>query len=389
MNVLDAAVIALVVLAGWGGYQIGFLARSLSWIGMVIGLVLGARLAPTLVDALDDPPATAATLIGLMVLLVCSLVGQVVGLLLGTRMRDNLRGSELPKFDRLGGAVVAGAGVLFVVWLVLPTMAAGPTRIGQLASDSASRDVLPDPPDALRVLRGVIEPEAVTRVVELTDTDVGDPPALAGLEAFVVDGVAASVVKVQSRDCGTLQTGTGFVAGESLVVTNAHVVAGSVEPEVERDDGETFDADVVAFDAGRDIAVLLVPGLERPSLDRTGASEGIIGGVFGHPGGDGLLVSPFRVEIELVATGSDLYGASADPRSVLLLAAELEPGDSGAPLIDADGRVIGLTFAVAPGEEAVAYALTVDEIDAVLGAIADGDAQMTAGPCLTETLGPG
>src|SRR5690606_13850085 len=153
---------------------------------------------------------------------------------------------------------------------------------------------------------------------------------------------------------------------EDLVVTNAHVVAGEDESTVELADGSTLDADVVAFDPDRDLAVLRTDGAGGPPLSLRDAEVGDVGGVFGRPGGGPLEISPFRVADEITAVGRDIYDSGSTSREVLVLASELAPGDSGSALVDPAGEVIGVAFAVAPDKPGVAYALAIDELEAVL-----------------------
>jgi S1-C subfamily serine protease len=102
--------------------------------------------------------------------------------------------------------------------------------------------------------------------------------------------------------------------------------------------------------------------------------------VFGHPGGGGLEISPFEVGDEITALGKDIYDRQDSRRQVLVLAAQLQPGDSGSALVDAEGNVIGVAFAVAPDRTDVAYALTLDEVRAVLQQ--DLSAARDTGSCL-------
>jgi S1-C subfamily serine protease len=90
-------------------------------------------------------------------------------------------------------------------------------------------------------------------------------------------------------------------------------------------------------------------------------------------------VSPFQVGSERTATGRDIYGIEATERQILFLAAELRPGDSGGALVDPSGAVVGVAFAIAPDRPQVAYALTIEEVRAVL----EGPlAPTAAGPCV-------
>jgi S1-C subfamily serine protease len=91
-------------------------------------------------------------------------------------------------------------------------------------------------------------------------------------------------------------------------------------------------------------------------------------------------VAPFEVGRQVVATGTDIYDSARTERDVLVLAAALRPGDSGAALIDPDGEVVGVAFAIAPDKDGVAYALAMSEVDAVAsGPLTD---EVDTGPCL-------
>jgi S1-C subfamily serine protease len=102
--------------------------------------------------------------------------------------------------------------------------------------------------------------------------------------------------------------------------------------------------------------------------------------VFGHPGGGPLRAAPYEVGRKVVATGTDIYDGARTERSVLVLASDLHPGDSGAALVDPDGQVVGIAFAIAPDKGGVAYALAMTELDAV--ASTDLSRTVDTGPCL-------
>ncbi|MGH3850622.1 MAG: trypsin-like peptidase domain-containing protein, partial [Pseudonocardiaceae bacterium] len=161
---------------------------------------------------------------------------------------------------------------------------------------------------------------------------------------------------------------------------NAHVVAGVDRPQVLRPDGRRLPAQVGSFDPRRDLAVLSVPGLGQAALPMASGKVGGEGAVFGHPGGQtDIEVSPSRIDSQINAVGRDLYDTSPIRREVFVLAAELMPGDSGGALVDSSGNVVGVAFAIAPDNSAVAYALTDKELSA---ALALPRARTDTGPCL-------
>ena len=71
---------------------------------------------------------------------------------------------------------------------------------------------------------------------------------------------------------------------------------------------------------------------------------------------------------------------------MFVLAAVTEPGDSGAPVVDQGGKVVGVLFAFDPGRPTTAYALTATELDAVLDPVlqASQHHQVATGPCLSS-----
>jgi S1-C subfamily serine protease len=386
LNLLDVVIVALAVGAGIGGYRLGLVARATSWPGMLVGVLLAARIVGPMARAIEGAGDTRLLLVATGLLVGGAFLGQALGLLIGARLHLALpeKGSYR-QIDRSAGTVAGVLGVLLAVWLLTPALAEVRGDAARLARTSSITrwvaDVLPTPPDALGELESLVGDEFPAVFPGLDPApDLGAPPPESGLSQEVQDAAALSTVKVEAAACGHLQDGSGVVLGPDLVVTNAHVVAGSDEIVVERHpDGQIVTAEVVAFDPSADLAVLSVPGLERPALPMSDAQVGSIGAVFGHPGGGDLQPSPYEVGEEVTATGRDIYGDGRTERQVLFLAAELEPGDSGAALVDSGGSVAGIAFAIAPDQPSVAYALTVEEVQDVL---AGPLAPTGTGPCV-------
>ncbi len=385
MNVLDVLLLALVVVAGVAGYRLGFVARAASWAGMLLGLFVAARAMPWVIEQLgDDAGRTGLLLVAAGVLLGGAALGQAVGLLVGNRAQGGITTESGRRLDALGGAVGGVLGLLVIVWLVVPAAAdvsGWPARsVRESAIVGALTDALPSAPDATRTLRRLLG-DGYPQVFEGFDRspDVGPVPRESGLDQARAQAVAGSIVKVVGEACGRIQEGTGWVVDEDLVVTNAHVVAGEPATVLERPDGSEVDTTLVGFDDERDLAVLSAPGLGLPVLPVGESAVDLRGAVFGHPGGGPLELSPFVVRQRLDALGTDIYGAPGAERDVLVLAADLAPGDSGSPLVSTAGEVVGVAFAIAPDRDGVAYALSIDELRTVLGQV-DGTV-LDAGPC--------
>lgn len=387
MNLLDVVLGLVLVAAAIGGWQLGFLRRALSWVGLFGGLALAVFGIRLLVEPLSSMDTTLALTLSLVAIFVGSFSGQAIGLWVGSAIAR--RGEGDPVHHRLvdgpAGALVGMLGVASLVWLLIPAASGLSGTPGRMVRESALVQAIdnrmPDPPDAVQALRSFVGGGAFPAVFESLGptAPAGPPPATAGIEQEVVDAVARSVVRVEGTACNRLQHGTGWVAAPELVVTNAHVVAGETTTEVVRDDGTHLPALVVAFDERQDLAVLSVPGIARDPLPIHDVEVGTTTGVFGHPGGGDLRLAPATVSRRLQAVGRDIYGRSGAEREVLELATRLAPGDSGAPLAGSDGAAVGVVFAVATDRDDVAYALSVTEVRAVLAGVGD---EVSTGSCV-------
>lgn len=394
MNLFDLLLIVMGVAAAVGGYRLGFLTRVISWFGLVLGVMLAVAILPGLMRRLDDGSDQTMVLLAVATLLGCSLVGQGIGLAIGSRLHIALPQGQARQVDRAAGGTLGVVGVLVAVWLLIPTLANVPGSVSEQVRRSTIAQYVhnwfPEVPDSVQDIRRFVGdsfPEVFDAMQQAPNP--GTPPADSGISAEVDQRVRQSIVKVRGEACRRIQEGSGFFidpsgaggATSNLVVTNAHVVAGETETEVEFEGGESAGAVVVAYDPQRDLALLLIDGPGRPSLPLQDASADDIGAVYGYPGGGNLDRSPFQVGDRINAVGTDIYSRQRSQREVLVLASDLAPGDSGAGLIDPEGNVIGVAFAIAPDRPGVAYALDLSELRAVMRGSAL-DTRTDTGSCL-------
>jgi len=388
MSLLDALLLAAIVLATIGGYRLGFVARVISWIGLGVGLFIAVKFLPWVLRQLGLVNPGIAILVTLGFFLIGATLGQALGFMIGGRIAPRRKLGSIGGLDRFFGAAVGFTGAIVLVWLVVPIFVASP---GWLASQTANSWIartidssFPRPPDAMQALRSALGNDAFPEVFDaLRPTPaLGPPPIESGLSATTYEEVARSVVKVEGAACSNLQDGTGFVIAVDLIATNAHVVAGERSTSILRNDGRSFVGQVVAFDPDRDLALVQVRNFDRVPLPlaRPDPAGGVIGGVFGHPGGESLRIAPFSVARTITATGLDIYGTQRTERRVLEIAASLRPGDSGSGLIDPSGNVVGIAFAIARDRADVAYALAPSELEEMLRAPLGSS--VSTGPCL-------
>jgi S1-C subfamily serine protease len=386
VNVLDVVLVLVAISAAMAGYRLGFVARATSWAGLALGVTVGALVLPSLLRHLQGSSDVTVALVAIAALAGSALLGQALGLVLGTRLNIALPEGPVRRLDQVVGALLGIAGLLVGLWLLLPTLADVPGWTSEQARGSViAREVnarFPDAPDTLQALRRLVGDNPFPRVFDALrpSPDPGVVPGASGLSDALATSVAASTVKIEGEACSRIQEGSGFFVADDLVVTNAHVVAGEDDSDVVLPDGSRMDGTVVAFDPVRDLAVLRTSGADRPALPLDEAAVGTSGGVFGHPGGGPLEISPFEVGEQITAVGTDIYDSRRSERKVLVLAADLAPGDSGGALVDPRGQVVGVAFAIAPDRPSVAYALDVDEVTAVLSG--DLTQERDTGNCL-------
>lgn len=374
MNLLDLILALALLSALVGGYRIGFIARVASWIGGLGGFLLALRLLPSLLRRVGEVAPIGRLLITLVALLLGAAVGGAIGEAIGASLRRVVP-PPARILDRAGGAVAGIIGILVALWLFLPVAAQVPGAAAQQVRNSTILqrldELTPRPPDATHAVRSLVGDARFPDVfADLRPApDIGPPPAEVPVDRAVVTRAVASTVNVESSGCGGLHEGSGFTVGDGLVVTNAHVVAGAERIRLRRPDGRLVTARIVAFDPNRDLAVLSAPGLGQAPLAVAEAGEGMAGAVLGYPGGQNTVrVAPATIRRESPTVGRDIYGRNRTQRQVLFLSSNLRPGDSGSALINGDGRVVGVAFAIAPDRPGTAYAVDDSELRAVLAA---------------------
>jgi S1-C subfamily serine protease len=393
VNFFDLVIALVVAGAAYLGYRLGFLRRMLSWAGLMLGIVLAVSLVNNVADAFKGSPPRTRLLVALGFVFVVATICQGIGLALGNLAHGRLAPKMPPavhQSDRIAGAVAGAFGILVVVWLLIPALASSPGWPAQAVRNSALAraidSIAPDPPEQAQTLGRLVGDQTFPEVFDtLTSPDAGSPPD-AGIPANVATRVSASVVKVEGIACDRLQEGTGFVVADNLIVTNAHVIAGETRTRIDTPDGRRLETQLVAFDPNRDLAVLRVPGLDMAALPRSVGHVDGRGSLFGHPGGGDLRESPMRIAEQIVARGTNIEHTASTEREVFVLAAVTAPGDSGAPVVNVDGQVVGVLFAFDISRETTAYALTNTELAPVLQPVLNGTAPTprSTGPCLND-----
>lgn len=347
---LDWVILGFTALLALYGYAQGFVVGALSLIGFAVGAFLGTRIAPLLLHSGDRSTyAPLFTLVGAL------LVGGVCASGLeafGGRLRERMRLPGFRALDGLLGALLTGCVALGIAWIA-----------GVVALDSSSSRPLRSDIDGSQILRAldrVLPPSQLVLgalshfdplpTVHGPAANVG-PPTAAILATSGARAARRSVVKVYGMACGLGIEGSGWVVAPDLIVTNAHVVAGEGDTAIElRGNGAAIPVTVVAFDVRDDLAVLRVRALGLPSL--TMAPDPTIGdsaAILGYPL-DGLFrARAGRLGQTQQVDTQDAYGRGHVMRQITALRGIVKPGNSGGPLVDAQGHVLATVFAAITG----------------------------------------
>ena len=391
-DLLDLVLLGAALLFAVSGYRQGFVVGVLSFVGFLGGGVLGARLAPSIAgsELLSSAPRAV---VGLVVVFAAATTGQVVATLVGGAVRRRLTWRPARQVDALAGAVVSVIGLLLVAWLVGRAVADSQyqglsSQVRRSVVLGAVDRVVPDTGRQLFAsFRELVDERGFPKVFddlrrpEMTDVD---PPDATLAASPVVAKVRPSVLKItgEAEECGKRIEGTGFVYADERVMTNAHVVAGVDRPRVEVG-GEQLAARVVVFDPGRDVAVLAVPGLQRPALafNPEQAPSGAGAVVVGYPKDGPFRADAARISTDQRARGLDIYGRETVVREIYALRGRVQQGNSGGPLVDLQGRVYGVVFAAAADDETVGYALTAQEVAGQARAGVAADAPVSTRSC--------
>ncbi len=390
LNLLDWLLVVLVIAYALSGYWQGFVTGAFATVGLLVGGFLGIWLAPTILGGAN--PSLGVSLGALFIVILGASLGQAVLQYAGARVRERITWQPVRAVDAVGGAALSAAAVLLVAWAL--GYAISGTRIGAVTEQVRGSWVLgkvnaalpASAPQVLQAFNQVVgmgffprylEPFSPERIVDVApgpDRLKNDPQVLAR---------EVSVVKIRgANDCGRGVEGTGFVFAPDRVMTNAHVVAGVDDPEVEIDGGTEL-ARVVLYDPELDIAVLSVDTKEVPSIpfvDEEPQPEDPVA-IVGYPQDGPFDVQPGRIRDNPTLRSPDIYGSGTVLRDVFSLRGLVRPGNSGGPIITPAGDVAGVVFAASVEDSDTGYALTAEQVAESADEGRDNDSEVGTEDC--------
>jgi hypothetical protein len=372
---VDVLVVIWVLLFALQGAYRGLVAQALSLVGLAIGALVGSWIAPKLLSE-GSLWVSIASLVGAVV--GASLLGAASTTLAETPRRFLAFRPGLRAADSLGGVVLGAALGIGLAWLIAVVAVQQPT-LG-FRQDVRESTILPRlmravPPD--RVLQALARfdpfPELTLSGGHLP------PPDPSVLHTPGAKAAAGSVVKIHGTACGLGIQGSGWVVRRDLIATNAHVVAGEHDTNVLAPNGQSLSALVVYLDSSNDVALLRVQSLRTAPLAITAGKDYPVNVVLmGYPRDGALVGVAATAGSPRTVLAPNAYGKHLGPRSVVPLRGQVQPGESGGPVVDSDGGVVAMIFGGAKdGRNGFAVPASV-----VQKAVPRATKPVSSGPCI-------
>ena len=377
MTTVDWVAVAVIGLAALNGLRRGLVGGVFSLAGIAAGAYFGAKLAPEFLSGSESPYTPLVALGGAVIL--GALLQSAAAVAANAIRRSLFVVPPLRVLDSLGGVALGAAAGAAIVWVAgaVALHTPGQTELREEVQRSRILNAINERVPPARLLDAIarVDPFAAIRGPQAR---VGPPdPGL--LRSAGVEAARASVLRVTGSACGLGVEGSGWVAAPNLVVTNAHVVAGMKDAQVDRGDGDFRDAQVVAFDARDDVAVLRVEGLKAPPLALVDPVEGQAVAILGYPENGPFTATPGRIGQTGVVLTDDAYGRGPVRRRVTTLRGLVRHGNSGGPAVDGRGRVEATIFAARIGSES-GYAVPSALVRETLAQA--GAREVSSGPCV-------
>jgi len=363
MNWVDVLIIAIAIVAAIGGWFQGAIRQVLGWIGLIAGFYVGIAIAPSLSTKITHSswrPILAMVIVG-----VAAYAGHCLGHLLGTAIRRTVKMVKLGLVDSVAGVVVGVVGALVTVWIVAALLVA--TSWSAAASGIQGSSIikaldkeLPNVPSAEARLQSMLRnadfPSVFASIVAPTVPSSGPAPKLGKNTLSPTSPI--QILKVLATGCSNTHQGTGFFVTPHLVVTNAHVVAGATSVTV-----GGVPAKVALFDPINDLAMLRVATNASPlKFVRSVPSSRAKAEVIGFPLDGRRTISPSFISGEITAQSRDVYDKQTFTRTVLVVYSNIEPGNSGSPVL-VHGDVAGVVFSKSLSQSETAYAIPASTVE--------------------------
>ncbi|MFY9265387.1 MAG: MarP family serine protease [Solirubrobacterales bacterium] len=381
MTILDWSIVLFVFSLGAWGFRQGAVIGVSSLVGFAGGIWLGTQLAGRLLQEGNSSPY--APVFALAAALIVGAVIAELTVAMGFRFRVLFTSRTAQRIDGAMGTILLASFALGIVWVGAAAIAQSRANYGlrknvrQSAVVRQLNQVLPPSGSLLNALARIDPVPSITG----PSANVAAPDSAIARDPDV-QRAAASTVRVLGTACGYGVEGSGWIAAPSLVVTNAHVVAGQSDTSVQPlGEGPTFRAAVVWFDSRNDLALLSAPGVgASPLALETTTPKGTSGAIIGYPLNGPLDIEPARIGVTQHAITDDIYGGTTT-RAMTSFRGRVEHGNSGGPVVDENGAVRTTVFASdSRSDGRRGYGVPAKTIRSALGSV-DTSRAVSTGAC--------
>ena len=214
-----------------------------------------------------------------------------------------------------------------------------------------------------------------------------DPKSIEGVANKVSQSVVSIVSKSQkgtkyfSSGFGSASAGTGIIVSENgYILTNKHVVEGSSDILIVTNDGNSYDnVKIITTDPLSDIAILKISNAKGLKAAELGDSKALnigqqviaIGNALGEY--DGTVTSGIISGVGRTVNASSDDGATKETLTDMIQTdAAINSGNSGGPLVNAQGQVVGVNTAVASEAQGIGFAIPISSVKGILKSITEG-----------------
>ena len=378
MNTVDWILVGALAIFAWAGWRQGFVAGVLSFAGFLGGGIAALIWMPSLIKSFVSDETLSVIVLGISVL-ASAILGQILLSIVGRRLRGHLTWRPVKFVDSFAGSALNVLAFALVGWVIASVLVflPGNSIAGQVSQSQVLETLDALVPNQARIIFANVStlvgqtgiPRIVSSFGQDQGTNVVDPDP--GIATDVLPAIETFTVRLtgDAQECKQSVSGSGFYFATGRVLTNAHVVAGVQDLQVRLAGvDKSLSGQVIYFDPEKDVAVIATddPGT-RAALFAKGAGEvGENVAVAGFPGGGDLTIAPARISSILSARGENIYGDMGVKREVYSFRSKVMPGNSGGPLVNGNGRVLGLVFGSNTDSD-VGYALINTELQDAIG----------------------